>query len=463
MTDQLMTDRTAQGHPGVTGATVFTGGSLVTPDGIRAADLVLANGAIAEIREPSPGTAADESVVDVTGCYVLPGGVDPHTHPLSGTAPATLSASCGGTTTMLSFTLPNIGEGPVEAFVRARDVEVPLSPVDMGLHASYLRPGQVTRGELEQLRELGVSGIKVFLAYPELGIMFTDGPLFALMRDAAAVGLRIQVHCEVGEVIEVLVDEFRAAGRRELCCFAQSRPVEVEDEAVRRTLTLAEMTGASIYLVHLTTAGGMAAVRAARTRGVDVLAEACTHHLLLDEVRYSGPDAEKYLIAPPLRSAEHIEALWEAVHDGTLDTIGSDHSQVLYHHPGGDPDDFTGLPYGFPGAELRMPLVLTEGLRRGVSYERLVDLLCTGPARSFGHLSKGRLEVGADADVAVWDPSAGFVVDPAGLHDGWGETPYTGWQLAGAIRSTWVRGVEVSRGGTPTGVAPAGRFLPATR
>lgn len=453
-----MTNPTASGA-----VTVMQGGVVYTPEGPREGDLVLGAGVVQEIRPAGTVAVAGESVVDVSGCLVLPGGVDPHTHPLSGTAPATLSASCGGTTTMLSFTLPLIGEGPVEAFERARDKEVPLSPVDMGLHASYLRPGQVTRGELEQLRELGVSGIKVFLAYPELGIMFTDGPLFALMRDAAAVGLRIQVHCEVGEVIETLVEEFRSAGRRELCCFAQSRPVEVEDEAVRRTLTLAEMTGASIYLVHLTTAGGMDAVRAARARGVDVLAESCTHHLLLDEQRYIGPDPEKYLIAPPLRPAAHVEALWEAAADGTLDTIGSDHSQVLYHHPGGDPDDFTGMPYGFPGAELRMPLVLTEGRRRGLSYERLVELLCTGPARAFGHLSKGFLAPGADADVAIWDPRGGGIVNSKTLHDGWGESPYHGWETSGAIRSTWVRGVEVSRDGEPTSAPRGGQFLASQR
>lgn len=440
---------------------VLSGGTVVGADGSRPADVVVVDGVVTDLREPAPADPAD---VDVSGCLVLPGGVDPHAHPLSGIEPASLSAACGGTTTLLSFTLPRVGEVPVEAFVRARDEEVPRSPVDMGLHASYLRPGQVSRAELEELRTLGVSGIKVFLAYPELGIMFTDGPLFGLLRDAAAVGLRVQVHCEVGEVIESLVEDFRGAGRRELCCFAQSRPPEVEDEAVRRTLTLAEMTGATLYLVHLTTAGGLAAVRAARARGVDVRAEACTHHLLLDDQRYLGPDAEKFLIAPPLRDISHVEALWEAVADGTLDTIGSDHSQVLYLHPGGDPDDFTGLPYGFPGAELRMPLILSEGRRRGVPIERLVDLLSTGPARAFGHPGKGTIAVGGDADIAVWDPHApSWTVDPAALHDGWGETPYGGMEITGQMRSVLVRGLEVANGGEPTGVPAAGRFLPSRR
>ncbi len=440
---------------------VLSGGTVVTAGDRRPADIVVAGGVITELRAPGPAGPDD---VDVSGCLVLPGGVDPHAHPLSGIEAASLSAACGGTTTLLSFTLPRVGETPVQAFVRARDEEVPRSPVDMGLHASYLRPGQVSRAELEQLRTLGVSGIKVFLAYPELGIMFTDGPLFDLLRDAAAVGLRVQVHCEVGEIIESLVNGFRGAGRRELCCFAQSRPPEVEDEAVRRTLTLAELTGATVYLVHLTTAGGIAAVRAARTRGVDVRAESCTHHLLLDEQRYGGPDAEKFLIAPPLRDSAHVEALWKAVADGTLDTIGSDHSQVLYRHPGGDPEDFTGLPYGFPGAELRMPLILSEGRRRGVPIERLVQLLSAGPARAFGHPSKGTIAVGGDADLAVWDTQGpSWAVDPAALHDGWGESPYRGMEITGRMRSVYVRGRQVAAGGEPTGVPVAGRFLPAQR
>ena len=272
------------------------------------------------------------------------------------------------------------------------------------------------------------------------------------------------MHCEVGEVIEVLVDEYRTAGRREVCCFAETRPVEVEDEAVRRTLTLAEYVGASVYIVHMTTAGGIQAVREARARGVDVRAEACTHHLLLDDDRYHGERPERFLIAPPLRPAEHVEALWEAVADGTLDTIGSDHSQVLYHHPGGDPDDFTGAPYGFPGAELRMALVLSEGARRNIPIERLVELLCTGPAEAFGHgARKGSLVAGADADIVLWDPTATWRVDPARLHDGWGISPYEGRDVVGAVRAVYLRGALIAtEGELATEVAPA-TFLPSVR
>ncbi|CAN5777547.1 dihydropyrimidinase [soil metagenome] len=441
---------------------IIANGKVVTAGETRAVDVVVDGGKVVGLVEPGSGPPGHE-VVDAAGAYVLPGGVDPHVHALSGTAPATLSGSVGGTTTLLSFTLPHPTESPAEGLTRARDEEVPLSPVDMGLHASYLKPGMVSFEQLSELRDLGVSGIKVFLAYPELGIMFTDGPLFELLRSAAALELRVQVHCEVGEVIEVLVGEYQAAGRREVCCFAETRPVEVEDEAVRRTLTLAEYVDAAVYIVHMTTAGGLEAVREARRAGVDVKAEACTHHLLLDESRYKGEAPERFLIAPPLRPIEHVEALWEAVADGTLDTIGSDHSQVLYHHPGANPDDFTSKPYGFPGAELRMPLILSEGLKRGVSIERLVDLLCTGPAKAFGHHPrKGTLGVGADADILIWDPEVSWVVDAAKLHDGWGISPYEGWEVQGAVRAVYLRGELVAADGEPVGT-PAGAFLASVR
>ena len=158
---------------------IIINGLVVAGGPPRPADVVVDGERIVAVVPPGTGPAGHD-LVDATGLYVLPGGVDPHAHVLSGTAPATLSAACGGTTTLLSFTLPFAGETPAEGLVRARDEEVPLSPVDMGLHASYLKPGMVTAQQLAELRDLGVSGIKVFLAYPELGIMFTDGPLFEL-------------------------------------------------------------------------------------------------------------------------------------------------------------------------------------------------------------------------------------------------------------------------------------------
>jgi dihydropyrimidinase len=196
-------------------------------------------------------------------------------------------------------------------------------------------------------------------------------------------------------------------------------------------LALAALVRAPVYLVHLSTAGSLELVRAARARGQTVFAEVCTHHLVFDDGAYAGPDAERYLVVPPLRPRPDVEALWDAVQDGTLDAVGSDHAQERYR-PGAPPGDFTSLPYGLRGVEERLPVVLAEGVRRGVGLPRLVELLCAAPARVFGLRGrKGEIVAGADADLVLWDRSAEWRG---------GEGPYAGLTVSGGLRLVLQRG-----------------------
>jgi dihydropyrimidinase len=204
----------------------------------------------------------------------------------------------------------------------------------------------------------------------------------------------VKVHCESSGAIDALVDEQLAAGNTGVAGFVASRPPLVEEEGVARTLAYAELARAPVYLVHLTTARSLELVREARARGQRVWAEVTTHHLLLDESRYDRPDAEELVVVPPLRPRTDVEALWDGIADGTVDTIGSDHSQVRYV-PDAPPGDFRSLAYGFSGIGARVPVVLSEGVRRGVPLERLADLLAWASARAFG---------GAADDLIVWDP-----------------------------------------------------------
>jgi dihydropyrimidinase len=434
------------------------GGLVVTPDGVRGADIDVRDGLIAAVHAPG---LARRGALDAHGCYVLPGGVDPHTHLLADIARGARSAAFGGTTTAISFTLPEEGESLADAVVRARDELVPHAVVDIALHAYVSAPDRLTREHIEEVAGLGVTGVKLFTAYPELGLQASDRTVYETMRASSRLGLPVLVHCENGGVIAALVDELLAEGRRDARAFFDSRPPETEVEAITRVLAIAELAGGRVYVVHISTAGGVDAVREARRRGIDVTAEACAHHLTLDASVNDRPDAERYLTVPPFRPPENVESLWAAVRDGTLDTIGSDHAQARFQ-PEPKRDDFTGLPYGLPGAEARLPVVLSEGRARGVPVERLVELLSTGPARAFGlYPFKGVVAPGADADLVVWDPDAEWTVERSSFHDGVGDTAYDGLRVSGRVRYVIRRGELLVAEGELQGDASEGRFLSA--
>jgi len=405
----------------------IAGGLVVTPEGAREADVVVADGRITALEAPSRG-----GDLDARDCVVLPGGVDPHAHPLADVAAATAAAARGGTTTVLAFTAPRPGESPADAFVRARDELLPAASVDVRLHPAIWEPERLGRSELEQLARVGARSVKLFTAFPELGMVASDRKLYETLRDASRLGMLVMVHCEVSGVIDALVDEALAAGRIEARTFADTRPPLVEEEQVARVLGLARLADAPVYLVHLSTVGSLDLVRAARRRGQTVWAEACTHYLVLDRRRYDGRDAARFLVAPPLRSAEDVDALWDGIADGTIDTVGSDHAESQYR-PDFPPGDFRSLPYGFRGIGVRVPLVLSEGARRGIPVERLVRLLAAGPARAFGLTPrKGAVEVGADADLVLWDPGLRWTIGDS--------SPFDGLEVSGDIMDVLVRG-----------------------
>ncbi len=400
----------------------IVGGLVVAADGTREADVVIEDECVAAIEPPS-----SRGNVDARGCVVLPGGVDPHVHPLTDLARAADAATRSGTTTLLAFTEPREDETPTDAFVRACEELGPLGQP----HPKITSPDALDRAEVERLAAAGARSIKFFLAYPELGMLVSDRTLYETLRDASRLGMLVMVHCESPELIEALVDEELAAGNTGAKGFAASRRAVVEEEGVARTLALARAADAPVYLVHLTCAGSLDLVRASRRRGQRVWAEVCTHHLVLDNARYDGPDARDYLTVPPLRPHADVEALWAGIEDGTVDAIGSDHSNSRYQ-PAIQSSDFRSLPYGFRGIDARVPVTLAEGRRRGIPFERLADLLAGAPARAFG-VAKGTIAVGADADLLVWDPDGTTEL----------EVPFADLHARGAVRHVFVRGRRI--------------------
>jgi dihydropyrimidinase len=458
--------------------TAVAGGTVVTPDGTRRADVLISDGKVARLAEagltdarPAEGGPDGGQRLDAAGCYVLPGGVDPHCHLMAQVALATAAAARGGTTTALSFTNPDPGQGDLDC-LRSRRAELDGggAVVDVGLHAMLYDPERATPADLAAARRAGAAAVKVFLAYPELGIMCSPRRLFELMADARRAGLLVQVHCESGPLIEALVTravrdraERAGADRDGARIFAGTRPPEVEEEAVASALAAAALAGAPCYLVHLSSAGAIDQVRLARKRNrPPVFAEVCLHHLLLDDHRYAGADAGRYLVAPPLRPAEHIEALWEAVADGTIDAVGSDHCQTRSAVTGGIAAPGESYRYGLAGIGARLPLLLSEGMARGVPVSRLVQLLSENPARIFGHYPrKGALAPGSDADIVVFDPAGETVVGADDFDDGTGASVYAGGRQRGRVRAVLLRGQLIVTGGVLTQHRGRGRYQPA--
>jgi dihydropyrimidinase len=447
-------------RPGLAAALAVTGGTVVLPGGAVPADVVIEDGRIAALARPGSAPAGPGRL-DATGCFVLPGGVDPHCHIMADVAAATRSAALGGTTTVLSFTNPGPGEEAVACFLRRRDELTAGQPaVDVGLHAVLYRPDEVA--DLAALLAAGASGIKVFLAYSELGIMWSTRGLFELMTAAARHGQVVGVHCEEGELIDGLAAAAVAAGRTGVRVFAQTRPPGAEAAAVARVLEMARVTGATCYLVHLSCAEALDQVRLARRRGSPRLrAEVCLHHLLLDDRCYLRDDAERYLVCPPLRPPGHPEALWQALADGTLDLVGSDHCQERSRTIGEFAPDGRGYRYGIAGAGARLPLLLSRGLARGLPIERLAEVACASPARAFGHYPrKGVIAPGSDADLLIWDPAAETAIGADSFADGTGDSVYAGARLTGTVRDVLLRGRVLVRHGRF--VAAGGNYLPSS-
>ena len=327
-------------------------------------------------------------------------------------------------------------------------------------------PDNYRPGDLRELAELGVTSVKVWLAYRELGIMADDEQAYRVILEAAHEGVVVQGHCENGGVIDALVDELRRHSRLGLCELPAARPIATESEAVHRLLVLAELAGAEAYVVHLTSRRALEEIERARQREQPVAAEVCAHHLVLDDSVYQTPDAVRYVMAPPLRPRAEPDALWVALAQGRIDVYASDHSHERLHPDKTDAgDDLTRVPYGVPGIELRLALGFTFGVQGGLlSTERLVEVACAAPARAFGLFPrKGTVRPGADADLVVWDSELHWVPGPDTRHDGIDYSPYDGLPLQGGARMVIAGGELVVQEREFLGRDQPGRFVPRPR
>jgi dihydropyrimidinase len=438
---------------------VIRGGLLVTATGRESVDIAFDDGIVTAV-EADLTVPPGVQVIDAGGRYVLPGGVDPHVH-LETTfrgvrtaddfATGTAAAAAGGTTTVLDFCFPEPGERLTETVDRWKARVSARRPwVDIGVHVVLVRPGPEILAQLPDLIAAGTPSVKMYLAYPNAR-MSEDDQLFEVMQTAAHVGLTVLVHAENGPVIEVLRRQALAKGHVDPRWHATTRPIELEAESVHRACVLSGLTGAELYVVHLSGAAPAATVAAARRAGVPVTGETCMHYLLFDESQLDGDQhtAAPFVCSPPPRSESDREALWKGLAGAQLSVLASDHCGFHLGHDKVIGDDFTGILNGVPGVEQRLVLAHHFGVRAGhISLERMVDLCCAEPARQFGLFPrKGTVEVGSDADLVVFDPHRRQTISARTHHSAVDHLPYEGIEVVGAVDSVIARGVRlVERG-----------------
>jgi dihydropyrimidinase len=448
---------------------VLRGGRIVTSSQDYVGDVLIEGERIAAVGSIPD---VDAEVIDASGRLVLPGGVDPHTHldaPLKGTITAddfesgTIAAAIGGTTSIIDFPVQQKGEDPRvshEAWAgRAEEKAV----VDWGLHQVIVDLPDEYFPALDDLIANGSPSFKMFMAYPGAR-MVDDATIFKAMRRTADNGGFVLMHCENGPVIDLLEREALAAGRTGPEENAITRPPVTEAEATSRAIALAELAGVPVYVVHLAAAQALAAVAAARERGLPVYAETCPHYLLLTEDVLQEPDfgGAKYVMCPPLRTPWHQERLWAGLRTNDLQVVSTDHTPFRFKgQKEMGRDNFAKIPNGVPGIEWRTTLLYHFGVRDGrIGLNRFVDLISTTPAKLFGcYPRKGDIAPGSDADLVVFDPEKEVLLTAASQATKSDYNPYEGWEVRGAVDAVLLRGTVIVRDGAFIGRRGAGTFL----
>ena len=435
---------------------VIRSGKLVTASESYLADIGIRAGKIAAVGQ----NLAGERTIDASGKLVLPG---------AGAATSsddwesgTIAAACGGTTTILDFIEPEGGQTLLQAFEARRDQALGRAVIDFGLHMTLMQADSSTLDQVPAVVAAGMPSFKVYTTYD--GFKLDDARLLDAMLAVRAAGGLVMVHAENDAIIQHQQRAFLAAGHTSPHFHPLSRPAVAEAEAIQRLIALAEVTAVHLYIVHISTARGAAEVSAARQRGQDVLGETCPQYLLLTDAEYDRPGFEgaKFVCSPPLRKSADQSALWKALSAGDLMTIGTDHCPFMYH---GQKDlgreQFTKIPGGIPGIETRLALLYTFGVAAArISLNQWVDLCCTNPARAFGiYPRKGSLEVGADADLVIFDPQKELVISNSRLHEHVDYTPYDGMPLQGFTDATILRGRVLVQDGVFLGQKGQGLYL----
>jgi dihydropyrimidinase len=447
-------------------------GTVVSATSSQELDVLISGEIIAHVAASIDPTGHE--VVDATGLLVMPGGIDVHTHldmPFGGTTSAddyttgTQAAAIGGTTTLIDFALQN-QKGTLK---EALDIWLAKSHnkacVDFSLHMAVTNlhgdAGAETLAEMEEMVNFGITSFKLFMAYPNV-LMVNDELMFRVMQKAAALNALCLIHAENGSAIDVVVSQMIAEGKTAPHFHALSRSPKAEAEATHRAIALADMAGAAVYIVHLSNEDALAALKFMQARGARALAETCTQYLVLsidDQMPGKSWDEAGFVFTPPLREKWNQAPLWQALADGSLAVVSTDHCPFTMEQKALGRGDFRKIPNGGPGVENRLQILWHFGVNSGrITPEQFVALAATNPAKIFGmEHQKGAIAAGLDADILLWDPQADYTISAATQRMATDYSMFEGWRVKGNAAKVYSRGeLIVDNGSSP------GRFLGAT-
>lgn len=461
-------------------ATLIKNGTLITASDTFEADILIEGETISQIGKNLQHPNAQ--VVDAAGKFITPGGVDPHTHfdlPMFGTVSSDdhytghKAAAFGGTTTVMDFVVQE-----PQGFKHSVDLwmeKAKKAAIDYSFHMNLTRFDEKIAKEIPTLAEMGITTLKVFTAYNGR-LRIDDGSIFKALRIAKENGMLVMAHCENGDVIETLIPEALAAGHTSPEWHARTRPAWGAVEATLHVAAMAEQADAPVYIVHMNAGGEADMLKYARQRGVKVMGETCPQYLFFTIDHLRRPDGAKWICSPPMRTEKDNARLWEGLHDGTLQTIGTDHCPFFFD--GTKPilyegkeiaiagkelgkDDFTKIPNGLPAVGDRLPILWTYGVRAGrITANQFVALTSTNPAKIFGlYPRKGALVPGADADIVIWDPEKKVKYGVAYSQYRTDYNLFEGWEVVGMPEKVFLRGKLIVDGNDWKGAAGQGQFL----
>lgn len=481
--------------------TLFKNGIVITASDRFYGDLLVEGEVITLIgRDIAP---AAHEVIDCTGKYIMPGGVDAHTHlnlPLAGTASNSdfnlghRAAAFGGTTTHIDYAIQPKG-GSLQSGLETWQAKAAPAQIDYSFHMTITDPRDAVLDEIPLMAEAGITSLKILMAYKET-FQVDDTGLFRVMRKAAQHGMMVLVHAENGDIEAQLRTELLAGGLTQPIWHAASRPPEIEAEATNRAIVFSGLTGCPLYVVHMTCELSLEKLRLGRAKGYPVMGETCPHYLYLtaeEHLNQAGYEGTKYICSPPIRTHADHEALWKGLHDGTLQVVATDHCDFwyaggvgpyaqwrkthndhewsayeaqdpAYRRPGKElgRGDFSKAPNGLPGIEDRMLVMWELGVNQGrITPMRFVELNCTNPARIFNlYPRKGTLAVGSDADIVIWDPDVEHVISARNHHMHTDYNCYEGLHIQGKPVQVYQRGNKLVDGDTWLGQNGQGRYIP---
>jgi dihydropyrimidinase len=436
-------------------AILIRGGTVVTTEGEFPHDVLVVGETIAAVG-PDLQAPPDARVIDASGKYVIPGGIDPHTHmelPFMGTVASedfftgTSAAAAGGTTMCIDFVIPAPQQSILEAYNTWRGW-AEKAACDYSFHVAITWWDDSVRDDMKTLAaEHGVNSFKHFMAYKN-AIMCDDETLVNSFQTARELGALCTIHAENGELVYVLQQEIFDQGITGPEGHPLSRPPEVEGEAANRAIRIAEVLGVPVYLVHTSCIDALEAVTRARLEGQRVFAEVLAQHLVIDDSVYRNPDwnsAAHYVMSPPFRAKEHQDALWKGLQSGMLQTTATDHCCFCTPQKRAGRDDFRKIPNGTGGVEDRMGVLWHHGVRTGkLTPSEFVAVTSTNTARIFNIFpQKGALMPGSDADVVIWDPNKTRTISAATHHQNIDFNIYEGMEITGNCDVTISRGMVV--------------------